>query len=84
MLELLGRIPENSPNIVKAFEAIADRGGYIAADKSANFVLGVAHLPNLSDEQKREVISRWMRTYRDDDDDQCKSEVVVAEGKQTK
>ncbi len=67
LLEVLGTMPVDLPGFVKAFEAIADRGGYVSADKAASFAVAIAQLPNLGDEQKREVISRWMKVYRDDE-----------------
>lgn len=50
---------ELTPAMIAAFAAVCDRGGYLAADKSARLLLDSLELAHLTREQRETLIRRW-------------------------
>lgn len=61
-----GSVDHDLADMVKAFEAVADRGGYVTADKLSNdelqrgrLLLAALALESLTPEQRTELIAKW-------------------------
>ncbi len=65
--ELLERLadaaPDNVPDLVRAFEAISDRGGYLTADKDARIIFDAMALPHLSADHRQGLGVKFAESY---------------------